>query len=148
MEKELDDNVIWSLRALAQNSQAQRELYPSFAVVADELVLDFDEAYSAYKETHQSDHVDLEDLDALIASKSGILQYWTDEALENSEFWNEIRAKARNALKARTLVTFSPHPSADTFVSERKVWNAGRSEEIPASDTPKSFFSRFMNRFR
>ncbi len=148
MEEKLDYNVIWSLRALAQESEAQRELYPSFAVVADELVLDFDEAYSKYKKAHHTKHVDLEDLDALIASKSGILQYWTDEALENSEFWNEIRAKAQRVLQARSLATSSPHPSPDTFVSGREVWKAGRSEEIPVDDTQKSFLSRLLNRFR
>ena len=46
MDEELSADVIWCLRALAQEANKQRELYPSFAVIADELVTDFDLAYS------------------------------------------------------------------------------------------------------
>ncbi len=148
MEAELSTDVIWSLRALAQHARAQRELYPDFAVVADELVMDFDAAYSNYKETTRTKHADLERLDAHIASKSGVLEFWTDEALDRSAFWNEIRQQAEQALEVRGLTTFAPHPSSNTFASESEVWASGRNIETPSEDTPLSVFKKFLNLFR
>ncbi|MTI02973.1 hypothetical protein [Roseibium sp. RKSG952] len=148
MTVELSADVIWCLRALAQEANNQRELYPGFAVVADELVLDFDDAYSSYKETTQTEHADLERLDAHILSKSGVSEYWTDEALDQSAFWNEIRQQASRALKARNLTTFAPHPSSATYISEGEVWTSGRDSETPSEDTPISVFKRLLNRFR
>lgn len=148
MEAELSADVIWSLRALSQNANAQRELYPDFAVVADELVLDFDEAYTKYKENSPAQQVDLDELDSHIASKSGILEYWTDEALNQSVFWNEIRQRAKEALRARDLSTFAPHTSADTYISEGEVWTSGRNVEKPEKDAQVSFLSKLLGRFR
>lgn len=64
MSNELNADLIWSLRALAQDAQTQRGLYPSFSVVADELVLDFDESYTKYSEEFRKQNTDLVALDA------------------------------------------------------------------------------------
>ena len=148
METALSEDVVWCLRALAQEASVQRALYPSFAVVADELVLDFDDAYSGYKQTHQTQHDDLESLDALIESKSGILEYWTSEALEQSEFWREIRRRATDALKARSLTTDAPSPSSNLFVSEQETWISGRTKHRQPNDRPSSFITKLLKLFR
>ncbi|MEX0312175.1 MAG: hypothetical protein AB3N17_18225 [Tateyamaria sp.] len=148
MKAELNREVIWCLRALAQNADIQRELYPTFVVVADELVLDFDEAYSDYKAYHQTQHADLDNLDTHIASKSGILEFWTDEALDDSEFWSEIRNLAKKALISRNLTTFAPHPSTGTFVSASETWTAGSSEFHQSNSKPASVVARLLKLFR
>jgi len=148
MKEKLSPDLIWSLRALAQNASVQRELYPDFVVVADELVLDYYDALTKYKEKSQFQHADLEVLDAHIASKSGILEFWTDEALDRSAFWNVIRQQAKQALKARDLSMFAPHASTSTYVSEHEVWTSGRNTEEPVNDTQGSILSRFFSRFR
>lgn len=148
METELSKDIVWSLRALAQDANAQRELYPDFVVVADELVLSFANAYSTLKETTQLQQADLEGLDEHIASKSGVLEFWTDEALDQSPFWQEIRRLASEALKARDLEVSAPHPSLDTYVSDGRVWTSDRSKDALSENIPGTIFSRLLNRFR
>lgn len=147
MAADLNADLIWSLRALAQDAQNQRALYPKFVVVADELVLDFDDAYSRFRESNPA-HPDLDRLDAHIATKSGILEYWTDEALDESEFWVEIRRQAQDALKVRGLTAFPPHPNPNTYVTKGEVWKSGRMEQIQPIGALKSTYLRILRLLR
>lgn len=107
MEANLSDDLVWSLRALAQNAETQRVLYPA-VVVADELVLDFDDALRSCGDDFLKQNSDLAALDAHIASKSGIPEFWSVDALENDEFWIKMRALALSALEKRGLETSAP----------------------------------------
>ncbi len=142
MDEELGPERLWSLRALAQDAHVQRELYPPFVLVADELVLDFDDAFSKCSNEFRSRNPDLVALDAHIDSKTGILEYWVDDALESKEFWSEIRRLAKEALVVRGLSTFAPDASGATFVSKDGVWNS-----TGFVDPPASVFRRLMRFF-
>lgn len=132
MKQELSADLTWSLRALAQDAQTQRELYPSFVVVADELVSDFGDAYSKYAADFKEQNPDIEALDAHILSKSGIPKYWFDDAIERTEFWAEIRRLSRSVLSKRGLSVFAPHRNTNTFVSQD-----GLSDPVEVTDGPK-----------
>ena len=88
----------WSVRALAQESAVQRELYPSFVAVADELALE-------YEEHHRALDLDLlrapqreavRALDDALDEMSGPahVELWQANALDRAE-WQHIRALAR-----------------------------------------------------
>lgn len=148
MVADLSADLVWSLRALAQNADDQHNLFPSFVLVTDELVESFGDAYDLYIESTQIQHADLDDLYAHILSKSGVLEFWTDEALDQSEFWEEIRSRAKQALAERNLATFAPHPSPLTYISSSEVWSSGRRIEKPQDTTPNSFLSKLLSLFR
>ncbi len=148
MDKELSAELVWSLRALAQDAAAQRSLYPSFVVVTDELVSDFEEAYSFNNADFRARNSDLETLDRHIESKSGILEFWDDDALQHSEFWAEIRRQAREALRSRDLSVFAPHPSPATYATEDEVWVAGRPLREKQGDSVSAVISKLRNLFR
>ncbi len=148
MEAELNADLVWSLRALAQDANTQRGLYPHFAVGADHLANDFSFAYEFYKEATHTRHADLDKLLSHMESKSGIWEFWSDKALEQSAFWNTLRELATHALNARGLPTSPPNPSPDAFVSADEVWVAGHTRAIPKDEIPTSVLSRFLSRFR
>lgn len=93
----------WSIRALAQDAATQLKLYPSFAVVADELALEFEEHHRQL------------DLDVLRPAQSQAVQalsdaldqmsgpdhlrLWETEALDCAPEWQRIRELARDVLR-------------------------------------------------
>ena len=112
----MSDELIWQLRALAQGAEKQKALYP-VVVVADELVLDFDVAFSQFDAEFRADNPDLEAIDAHIASESESPEHWTVEALESSEFWKTMRTLALAALNNRGLDTSAPpEPEVEVIV--------------------------------
>jgi len=112
----------WSLRALAQNANTQRELYPQFVLVPNELALDFDDALKAEPQQFCGLNPDLVALDILFDSKSGRAEYWTDDALEQSEFWAEIRLLAKQALENRELSVAAPNTTASKYIHGSDVF--------------------------
>jgi hypothetical protein len=88
----------WSVRALAQDSTVQLELYPSFAEVADELALEFDEHYRRL----DLDLLRLAQRQAVAALNDALddmsgpdhAELWEIEALDRAE-WHHIRTLAR-----------------------------------------------------
>ncbi|WP_371227039.1 hypothetical protein [Roseovarius sp. 2305UL8-3] len=118
-------DLIWCLRALAQNAAVQKELYPPFVLVADELILDFHDQFLTCTQAFLDQHPQITALDALIDSKGGIPEFWTDEALERSQFWSEIRELARSILVKHDLSTFAPHPSTGTYVAAKTPDDSG-----------------------
>ena len=120
---ELIEELIWSLRALAQDASAQRALYPEFVMVADELVLEFDDALKMCDQGFQERNTDIAALSDLIDSKGGQPEFWSDSALEQPAFWADIRQSAREILLARNLPTAAPNerPNGVTYVPDQPV---------------------------
>lgn len=94
----------WSLQALALPYDAQRSLFPSFACIADELALDFDD----WCETATKQHEFMTDQLSALASVATLLsemsgeknaELWTDAALAQLPRWQEVRERARKALQ-------------------------------------------------
>ena len=143
-DDELSPELIWSLRALAQEARIQRELYPKFVLVTDELVQDFEDAFGNCSQDFRDRNPDLVALDRLIETKSGVLEYWVEDALEQKDFWSQLRRHASDALASRGLTTFAPHPTTATYISEEGVHDpAGRLKDLKNS-RPLSRFSRLV----
>jgi hypothetical protein len=95
------DQLMWALQALAQPAAVQKNLFPDYVCVADELANDFSDALLNLKTELRSN-----DLEALMVldnrlneiSGSHNAQYWTDEALEEKEMWDEVRRVAERLL--------------------------------------------------
>jgi len=98
----------WSVRALAQEAETQMTLFPSFACVADELALEFEECLIGFTAAGRLSalHVDqsrlLTELDAKLTAMSGPLHasLWTDEAMRVAPEWADLRAAAKALLDA------------------------------------------------
>lgn len=99
------DRYKWAVQALSQPAEVQLLLFPDFAVVADELALEYEEAYNKLMETWPGtfthiQRVAVEQLEAHLLAMSGPnhLHLWTDEGLL-SEHWAECRRLARRVLE-------------------------------------------------
>jgi hypothetical protein len=94
----------YSLQALAQPSYVQLAIYPDWVVKVEELALDYDHWYACvrpYTQYLSHDQKALLDeiahrFDALTGTANSSL--WTEEALEMSREWAEIRRLAQDAL--------------------------------------------------
>lgn len=114
------ERLVWALRALAQEAHEQMALYPDFVCFADELVSDFGEAYDGLPAEVRAEHPMLAGLEQLILSKSGILEYWTEDALRHAPFWVEIRETSRSILAAYGLPACPPGPSPNQYYTIRR----------------------------
>lgn len=93
----------WSVTAIAQSAEIQIDLFPAFACAADELALDFDEAFQRVKSLKMQDKIEatawreLETLDTSLEKISGPerAEYWTDDALRTRVEWEELRGLAK-----------------------------------------------------
>jgi hypothetical protein len=119
------DQLKWALQALALPYEAQRNLFPSFACIADELALDFDHwrATAMHQHHFTPDQIAaLASLDALLtemtAEKDSGL--WTDDALAHSPRWETVREHALNALGAFHWTLETPPSSRAVFVGPRE----------------------------
>jgi hypothetical protein len=96
----------WSVRALAQGPAVQRELFPCFVEVADELALDFEEKYRELPSVtflFTPEQVQaVEALDKALEAMSGPAhnELWTMEALDRSPKWDHIRQLAGQLIRA------------------------------------------------
>lgn len=96
----------WSLQALAQPADVQLGLYPNFACKADELALEFRDAFLAVKEDAENlfGQEQAEALGRIEAHLKGFsgeanADHWTEEALCSDRLWAETRALAKDALR-------------------------------------------------
>ncbi|MFN3209700.1 MAG: hypothetical protein ACE369_12025 [Roseovarius sp.] len=76
MNTALHQDIVRCLQALSKDAAQQRQLYPEFVHLADELVLDFDQALDVAGRGILDRNPDLAALDALIDSKGGLSEYW------------------------------------------------------------------------
>lgn len=104
----LSNELIRTLRALAQDSATQRALFPAFVAVPDELVEDFGAALDQSWPGFLTTNPDIAALDDLIRARSGLPAFWTDDALDRSPFWSDLRHRARQILKDRDLPLTPP----------------------------------------
>jgi hypothetical protein len=119
-------NLIWSLRALAQDADTQFRLYQCYDEAADDLVLDFESYLRLEPANFLSENPDIKCLDDLIASKSGIVGYWNKDAMLHSEFWQNIRTNAKMILLKREFPVTAPEPLNITFINVDEAdrrWN-------------------------
>ncbi len=100
----------WSLQGLAGAGSSQRQLFPEFALAADELAFDFDH-WLAVVRANYDEALTAAQLEPLLAiqrklatmSRDGAdfdLDLWTEAALATSEHWIEVRRLAMAALEA------------------------------------------------
>ena len=114
----LSNELIRTLRALAQDSATQRALFPAFVAVPDELVEDFGDALDQSWPGCLTANPDIAALDDLIRARSGMPEFWTDEALDHAPYWAELRNRARQILQDRNLPLTPPQPAPHkTYIS-------------------------------
>jgi hypothetical protein len=101
----------WSLQGLASTAASpQRELFPEYALAADELALQFDHWFTVIRSHYEGElsSAQLESLQAIdrklsTMSRDGAefdVELWTETALVTSEHWMDIRRLAAAALEA------------------------------------------------
>ncbi len=102
-----EQQLQWAVQSLALPAELQRELFPAFVVVADELALDFDHWFRvAAGEIGDSWNPDQRDrlaaLDSLLEAMSGPgnPELRLGEESLYQERWGEVRALALAALSA------------------------------------------------
>lgn len=116
---------------MAQPAEIQEGLFPDFAVVADELALNWEqglaEAKPAEAELSAEQKARIEALDRLILAISGPenLRFWVDDALRTFGEWDEIRAAAAEAARAFGWPVTRPPPSPDLYIGRPETRGAG-----------------------
>ncbi len=111
-----------ALQALAAPAEQQLARYPSFAVVADELALDFDDALGLLEAQSapltKAQMAGLLALDALLNQMSGSerADLWTSHALRSAAEWEEVRSASIEVLELFGWSPEPPPPSWDTFI--------------------------------
>lgn len=99
------EKLEWATRAIAQEPETQRTLFPSFVEVADELALAWEEALielgAKIDLLGEAQQVAVRALDTYMSSVSGPANYhvWTIEGLESASEWVVMRNLARNVLR-------------------------------------------------
>jgi hypothetical protein len=116
------------VQALAQPAAVQISLFPDFAVVGDELALQFDDALQAYRasEPEGADRKlgSLKTLDDYLAKVSGPgdERFWQDRAALASDLrWQRVRELARAVLGAFAWPDEPPPRDGATYVTGDKV---------------------------
>lgn len=116
------------VQALAQPSEVQRQLYPDFVCVGDELALGFDDACRAFRsaspQLSESQAGALAALDELLDDLSAPdrADFWLDpERLASDPAWARVRAAARAVLVAFGWPEEVPQKNGATYVSKACV---------------------------
>lgn len=119
LKAEATRRFMWAVQALALPALQQRQLFPQFAEVADELALDYEEAWRTYSTvleplTSPAQQASVAALTELLQAMSGSQRLWTDEALETAAEWGRVRELAGGVLQAMAW----PHeaPPADRAI--------------------------------
>jgi hypothetical protein len=119
------------VQALAQSSAVQVSLFPDFAVVGDELALQFEDALAAYRASAATDSGSqlrsLKQLDDYLNELSGPdnERFWVDRsALGTDARWQRIRDLATAVLVAFNWPDEPPPRDGATYVDlDRAVEN-------------------------
>lgn len=112
----------YAIQALALEASDQLTLFPDFAVVTDELLMDFDNwknaAIGNYPDYFSSEQLKiLDDIDAFIAKfELEDPEMPVIDELKISSFWRELRVIARNALVQFNWPNELPPYNQETFV--------------------------------
>ena len=119
------------LQALSQPASVQVSLFPDFAVVGDELALQFSDALLAYRasaaEADSAQSLALGQLDEYLSQLSGAENngFWHERsALGSDERWQHVRDLARAALTTFGWSDEPPPRDGATYVgADRAVHN-------------------------
>ncbi len=114
----------WAVLALAQEPEVQKELFPDFVGVADELALTWEFGLEAVEPHERSRFNEVQnnkiaELDRQIAAISGPanLEFWDDVALSERGEWARIRLAAADVASAFGWpLTPPPQPSPDFYI--------------------------------
>lgn len=107
MEKTVNalDQLARAVRVLAQPAVVQRQVYPAFVCVPDELALDVDDALRMlgpdWRPTLEQ-RAAVEALDKYMIDLAGEThaEFWEDDALDHDPRWDDVRRLARQVLDA------------------------------------------------
>jgi len=105
-EEEKDWSLVrlkWAVQALALPANEQRDLFPSFVLVGDELALDFYECREIALKDHALTDDQLAALESLDATLSKMtaennMELWEEPGVDHPR-WEEVRNNAKDALK-------------------------------------------------
>ncbi|MEI1280616.1 hypothetical protein V6Z05_19955 [Leptospira venezuelensis] len=113
----------YALQALAQSAEIQNKLFPDFVCIADELALDFDNAYQAVKNDlgntlNEEQTKLLDEIDSILDQNSGDInaQHWTIEALASDIMWIRLRIRALATLDSFNWPNIPPPSDFYKFV--------------------------------
>jgi hypothetical protein len=119
--------LIESLQALAAPAPVQLARFPDFVVKADELALDFDDAFLLVRDCPQLELTGrqrdaLAEVDATLSGMSGQQrsELWTEDAVRTSPRWDAVRQHARAALVALDAAVADPGPSRAVYVRGKR----------------------------
>jgi len=97
----------WAVQALAQPAEVQQQLIPPSAAVADELALDFDNYWIAFRDHFgemctEKQRQAVESLNELLDAMSGPErpEIWLHDDCLNHPKWSQVRRLAENVLTA------------------------------------------------
>ncbi len=99
-------NFIWAVQSLAAPFEVQVRLYPTFAEVADELVLEHEQAHNVFLMLHEATNLTsvqrekIELLDSYIVelSMKNDASLWTIDAIRDRHEWSMMRKLATEVL--------------------------------------------------
>lgn len=93
------DQLRQTMQALAQPADFQLGRYPEPMAPADELALDFSDAFEGCLDNMSGEQRQAATrLHSKLAEMSGPTGLWSDESLRESKEWKEVRSLARRAL--------------------------------------------------
>ncbi|WP_159565439.1 hypothetical protein [Budvicia diplopodorum] len=120
------NKIKWITQAIAQPSSIQKELFPDFANVADELAVEWelalDEVNLPSITILMSDEqkASIKRLDDYMLSISGPtnIQFWNDDALCHSSEWEYMRTLAREILLSMGWEMTAPAKSDAIYINK------------------------------
>lgn len=122
----------WAIRALAQEAEVQKGLFPEAIPPAEELALEFERSYSPALATvgswSEGARAVVRELALTLEGLSGreFEHLWLgDDALAQPE-WSEIRRLARAAVSALGLSAESPGPVRAIYITKDRGEPGGR----------------------
>jgi hypothetical protein len=114
--------LIESLQTLAAEYNTQKNSFPSFVCLADELALTFDDRFYSVDEYVKYSFIDSEQMAKLQIINSELERMtrektlWANEALRKNEDWKNIRILAKQALNALNVEQRPPDLSWITYI--------------------------------
>ena len=119
------EQLVHALQALAAPPDAQLARYPAGTAAADELALDFDDAWRLVASCQQlelapAQRAALASVDAALSRMSGAAhaRLWTPDALRGAPEWALVRAHAARALAALDRPVAPPPPPRATYLPD------------------------------
>jgi len=113
------DKLKHTLQALALSSEEQLALFPTFAITADELALDFDNWFKANKRDLNDQEITiLNRINSILENKSQEVEksFWTDVALKTNDGWEQIRSLSKEALEIFNWPLEKPPVEKNEFI--------------------------------